>query len=143
MGWVMRTNLRRWYSGQLLPTARFPFGSCTTRTSARGSSARKPRATTKDTKGHEGTYVGILSRPLFRAECSFSGFLLQGTGSPLRRMHQPRNPNTQHIQRHHRCSENAHVEDVSRGRKDGCDDEEDEDRVPEIGPHPAVRVTSH
>src|SRR5262249_25657909 len=138
-----RLNLGRWWLGPLVWPAHLPFEPSTRRTLARDSSGRKPKATTKDTKEHEGTRKQTRSQCLFCQTCSFSGFLLRRAGSPLRRMYQPRDPDAEHIQRHHGCGENAHVEDIGRGRKDGCDDKDHENRITQIAPHPARGYHSH
>jgi hypothetical protein len=50
--------------------------------------------------------------------------LLCFTRAALGWVNQPGNPDTKYIQRNHRRGEDAHIQDVSGGRKD-CRDNED------------------
>ena len=54
-----------------------------------------------------------------------------------RGIHQPSHPDTDSVKRDHRGSEKTHVQDVG-GRSDHCGDNENrEDGIPRIPPHPA------
>ena len=52
-------------------------------------------------------------------------------------MHEPGDADAQDVQGHHGRGEDAHVQDIGSGRDDGGNDEDDQDGIAEIAPHPA------
>src|SRR5262249_20823753 len=64
-------------------------------------------------------------------------------GSPLRRVHQPRNSNTQNVQSDHRWGKNTLLEKVGGRREDGGNDENYQDGIAYVPPHPARRHHPH
>src|SRR5258708_2501125 len=58
-------------------------------------------------------------------------------------MHEPGDADAQDVQGNHGRGEDAHVQDIGGGRDDGGDDEDDQDGIAEIAPHPAGADDAH
>ena len=61
----------------------------------------------------------------------------------LRGMYEPCDPDAEQVQHDHGRGEDAHVHDVGGRRNDRGDDEDHQDGIPEVPPHPAGAQNPH
>src|SRR5208282_4860531 len=71
-----------------------------------------------------------------------SGFFL-GAFFAMAGMHQPGDAGAQNIQGYHGGGEDAHVQDIGRGRDDGGNHKDAEDGITDVAPHPAGADDAH